>query len=671
MSGAPARFATWIPARDHVVTTGREQASTVTSDTTSGSSSKLTTTSTQTSETVITVLNNITENGAGGFLNGMGFINYAGQSVTLKVVDPSTTANSYKNDTESAADFGSAQTSGSNDPGQAASANVNFVPTNGSSVSGSSGGSQSSQGGEYTTTAVKEVFDNTALYVTYRTGASTQTPHTETYSPQVVSIDLAPYTKNRIVPGSVQFTWMGTVYRDVDGKLYRDPAGASLGTYAGVIDYVTGIALVRDYTVSGSPTSFTLDSLWVSKGEWTTSRMFCRTPAAPVKPGGFVLSIIDVKGSQIIATSDNFGAISGEHCTGQIDYQTGVVDLIFGDLVLDSTLTPEQKAEWWYAKAFSQITAAGKVWRPWPVDPTSLRFNSVSYFYLPLDAGILGIDPVRLPSDGRVPIFRPGGFAVVGHTGKITATVSNAQVIDCARVRLSRVRVVGADKGIINTGYTVDLDAGTVTFTNVAGYSQPVTIEHRVEDMAVVRDVQINGDIGFTRALTHDYPLTVPPTSFVSSAMVAGDLRARVSAVFDQNTWTGVWGNAQIGAAAAASFNAVAYPIVVSNRGAITERWALIFTNTSNFQIVGEHIGIIGTGSIFESQAPMNPTAGAPYFTIPLEGWGIGWAVGNVVRINTIGAMAPVWVVRTVQQGPNTGTDHSFTLLSRGDVDRP
>ena len=24
---------------------------------------------------------------------------------------------------------------------------------------------------------------------------------------------------------------------------------------------------------------------------------------------------------------------------------------------------------------------------------------------------VLGIDPVRLPSDGRVPIFRPGGFA--------------------------------------------------------------------------------------------------------------------------------------------------------------------------------------------------------------------------------------------------------------------
>ena len=44
----------------------------------------------------------------------------------------------------------------------------------------------------------------------------------------------------------------------------------------------------------------------------------------------------------------------------------------------------------------------------------------------------------------------------------------------------------------------------------MTGYSQPVTIEHRIEDMAVVRDVQINGEISFTRPLTHAYPLASP-----------------------------------------------------------------------------------------------------------------------------------------------------------------
>jgi len=58
--------------------------------------------------------------------------------------------------------------------------------------------------------------------------------------------------------------------------------------------------------------------------------------------------------------------------------------LQFGDYVLDSSLTPEQKAEWWYNAADVGVIEADKIWRPWPVDPTTLRYSSVAYFYLPL-----------------------------------------------------------------------------------------------------------------------------------------------------------------------------------------------------------------------------------------------------------------------------------------------
>ena len=108
----------------------------------------------------------------------------------------------------------------------------------------------------------------------------------------------------------------------------------------------------------------------------------------------------------------------------------------------------------------------------------------------------------------------------------------------------------------------------------------------------------------------------------------------------------------------------------ITSGGAITERWALVFTNTTTFNIVGEHVGVIGTGNINSTCAPVNGATNAPYFTLSALGWGIGWSVGNILRINTVGAMTPIWVVRTVQQGPNTGIQHSFTLLSRGDVDR-
>ena len=185
--------------------------------------------------------------------------------------------------------------------------------------------------------------------------------------------------------------------------------------------------------------------------------------------------------------------------------------------------------------------------------------------------------------------------------------------------------------------------------------------------MAQVSDVQISGRLTFTRQITHDYPVG----SYISSALVAGDLRAYVSRLFDQATWNGTFADALSGSAATATYNDVLAPIAVSNAGAITERWAIQFTNTTAFNVIGEHVGVIATGTTSTETAPINPATGKPYFTIAAIGWGSGWAAGNVLRFNTIGALFPVWVVRTIQQGPETVTNDSFTLLIRGDVDRP
>jgi hypothetical protein len=153
----------------------------------------------------------------------------------------------------------------------------------------------------------------------------------------------------------------------------------------------------------------------------------------------------------------------------------------------------------------------GKIFRPEPVAASSLRYSAVAYSYLPLDADLLGIDPVRLPSDGRVPIFRPAASPSSATPAHHHLGQQRPDHRLCAGASVARAR--GRHDGVvIHTGYTTDLEAGTVTFTDVTGYSQPVTIEHRIEDMAVVRDVQINGEISFTRALTHAIRWPVPAT---------------------------------------------------------------------------------------------------------------------------------------------------------------
>lgn len=616
--------------------------------TTGTSTSSHTRTTYRTSKTQDTVLHELTDDKASGGFGSFGTANYAGKSITVRLVSLDATTEGYKSDYEKAESF------------------ENKV---GTSTTGT--GSNTGKGGEYGDSAVtEELLAASTVILTYAKDFASPQSNTVSVSPGRVTVDLCPLTADYIVPGSVRFTWMTHVFEDYEGTLVRDRTPSNVGYDAGQINYATGIADITDYVVNGSPTNFVLNSLWTIKQKWTTGSIFMRTQTAPIKPTGFVMNLSDTAGNAITAMADNNGNIDGDHLRGKINYETGVVELQFGDFVLDTSLTAEEKAEWWYSAADVGAVQALKIWKPHPVDPTTLRYNSVSYFYLPLDATILGIDPVRLPPDGRVAIFRPGGFAVVGHTGVLgPQTVSNGQTLNCGRVRLSRVRITDSASAVINTGYTEDLEAGTVTFTNVAGYAQPITIEHRIEDMVQVSDVQINGQLGFTRQLTHAFPV---PGSYVSSALVAGDLKSRVSVIFDQATWDTVsWSDALIGNTATGTYNDVLAPIAVTNYGATSERWIVRFLTTTTFQVIGEHVGVITTGDINTNCAPLNPATSQPYFTLAALGWGSGWAVGNILRFNTVGALFPLWLVRTVQQGPEAGVDYRFSLLIRGDVDAP
>lgn len=506
--------------------------------------------------------------------------------------------------------------------------------------------------------------DSTTVDVSYSTVVSAVDSFDVTVNSYVLDVPIktgSNLTGVRFKQGSVDY------FQKTDNTLVKDitPTNGN-GTLAGSVTAATGRITLTSWTTNGSSEVTNFHSLVApplvgNLSPFMAKSSYFRVASVPVRPSSFTVAGTMRDGTTFSVTSDADGKINGSTVKGIIDYEFGLVELVF------VTTGPNH-----YGSAdisHMNIPGVSNVTLDL-VQLNTLRYNAVSYSYLPLDADILGIDPVRLPSDGRVPIFRPGGFAVVGHKAEITATVSNAQVIDCARVRLSRVRVIGNDGVVINTGYTADLEAGTVTFTDVSGYSQPVTVEHRIEDMGVVRETQINGEISFTRALSHDYPLG----SYVSSALIAGgngDMFARVSVLFDQATWNGTYQDTVSGSPATGTFNSAQYPIVVTNRGARTERWVVQFTSGTTFNVIGENVGVIATGSVNANCLPTNPATNVPYFTIPALGWGSGWSAGNVLRFNTVGAEFPVWVVRTVQQGPETVPDDSFTLLIRGDVNTP
>ncbi|WP_254203929.1 hypothetical protein [Aeromonas sp. FDAARGOS 1402] len=157
--------------------------------------------------------------------------------------------------------------------------------------------------------------------------------------------------------------------------------------------------------------------------------------------------------------------------------------------------------------------------------------------------------------------------------------------------------------------------------------------------MSLVSDVEISGRLLLTKALSHAYD---PADTYVSSALIIGDLWARYTNLFDQKAWTNVWSDYLIGDQSTAQYNDTVYPILVTNRGALQERWAVIFTSSTTFVLVGEHVGQIAAGDVNTDLAPINPNNGQPYFLLDKRGWGSGWASGNVLRFTHRGSRRPL-----------------------------
>lgn len=460
-----------------------------------------------------------------------------------------------------------------------------------------------------------------------------------------VSLDLIPGTALPIIPGSLLFTFAGKTYRDRNGAIITDWSSTTdAGTNVGSIDYATGVVDLGEYPAGANLTQAPVILACLTwRGERTSYFSKFRTAGAPLRQGSLIINAVAEDGTEISTQAASDGSITHALITtGSVDTETGIVSI-----------------EW-----------------ATPIYPTSLSYSAVAFTYLPLDPELLGLDPTRLPSDGRVPIFLPGDVGVFSHTIEtaVASPVAGA-TLTFTRDHQAEVWVKGANGATLDPAqYTLNRETGVLTWadpltlqdTEANPVTTPLTVSDRVEDMVLITDVQVSGQVGFNAQLSQTYPAG---EATLSSAVLHGDLRARVFNLFHQASWTGAWSDERIGNDTTAKYNDVAYPIEITNQGSIQERWLIRFTSSTSFEVVGETVGVIGSGNTAADTAIANPATGAPYFTIRAGGWGSGWAAGNSVRFNTDGAQAPFWIARTILSGPATATEDSFATQNRGDAD--
>ncbi|VTX85315.1 Uncharacterised protein [Neisseria subflava] len=416
------------------------------------------------------------------------------------------------------------------------------------------------------------------------------------------------------------------------GTLYKNwDAERSIGEAVGTLSE-EGEVSVTDLSIGFI--NLKINSGIVRKPQVKTFSYAGRTPAAPVKPESFT---VYAGNGEIVGRSNASGEIAGG-ITGKIDYETGFYEI--------------KRDEGFY--------------------PEDLRYNAVTQDNLPLDSSIIGIDAVRLPADGRVPVFRKGDMIVISNRLKqdLGSAFTAAQKITLNRQNIDRLCLVDSKgKHVLAEKYTADLKAGSITFAeplDLSQYTLPLTAVCAWEEENRVTGVDISGRLKLQFAIGRSYP---KEHTFVSSALIGGDLLVRATEPFSQQAWDNVWSDAQRGEPVLARANVKDYPIKLASNGAITERWLIKFVTATQFELYGERLGLVAKSDTLTDLAPANPATGKPYFTFKAAAFGGGWSVQNCIRFNTYGTPLPVWILRSVQPSPDkqNGRD-GFTACLRGNT---
>tara|TARA_B110000211_G_scaffold15953_1_gene16698 strand:+ start:26997 stop:30563 length:3567 start_codon:yes stop_codon:yes gene_type:complete len=532
-------------------------------------------------------------------------------------------------------------------------------------------------GGQFVSATRTSRLESQTLSVRFR---SPEAGTDETHTVLLADAELTVPTPENIVPGSYQFSLNGLKLIDrSDGAVLSNwNEETAAGVAVGQINHGSGDVVINYNAVRNEIVNLSCNVLSMATGIGAASavhKVVFRTSATPLRPSGLQFLARRASDTALLrAESQNNGDVSGSFnasdklgelvqpgsvngytlpiiagsqsggsAIGNVNYQTGIIELTFSQPVILSTLT----------------------------------YNAVAYNTVPLNADVLGLNPVKLPTDGRVPVFQPGYLVVIHNSKSLeVATPTANQVIDCSRINLAQLEIIdSAGTGLALDQYVVDKLAGTATLADPfnavdsAGVAlvMPLTVNHRIEDICAVGNVNIDGTLGLLTQLTHDYSAG---DSYVSSAISFGTMQGRIYNVFSQKiNQSGVFKDELEGDATVASYDDINYPILIDNKSAVQERWKIRFTNNSAFELIGETLGVVGVGSTSVDFSPINPMTDAPYFTIKAAGWGGGWITNNMLRFNTDAAAKPIWAIRTVLPSTEPVEKDFINIEFRGDAD--
>ena len=115
-------------------------------------------------------------------------------------------------------------------------------------------------------------------------------------------------------------------------------------------------------------------------------------------------------------------------------------------------------------------------------------------------------------------------------------------------------------------------------------------------------------------------------------------------------------------AAGSGTYDEAGSPLALDHIGSVSQLWTITFTGATTFDVTGDQVGSVGSGSTGADFAPNNPDHAKPYFTLLLAGWAGVWANLDTVTFRTDPAGFAVWEKRVIPPGAASLAGNEVTL---------
>ena len=440
--------------------------------------------------------------------------------------------------------------------------------------------------------------------------------------------NIALAASEQVLRGSVRLKKAG-----LDSVFIDDGNGnfISEGYVFAKIDYETGLITEIDPVDYSGTVDNNLGAI-IIKGDRVITKKQWQLPNSSFVRDSLYITFEIATGATFSASSDLSGAITGTNITGTVS-ETGYVDVVFSEGI-----------------------------KP---DSISYDYNEVEVTTVPSPQG--EFDTSTLPGGGTVNIFhnfnpisvqnRERSTASTLTSGQVVNVLSNADFIDIVDSKGASLWSVSDDS------YSYDRATGEIAINaGISAFSAPFIITAIQSELALINGIESN-KLSLLTPLSRAYPAGAT----VSSVQVLGDFQAQTKDERTLAAWQNNFGDT--GAAASSAINTTQYPIELSNIGSIPQRWAIVFTSTTAYNVIGESVGNIYSGDTLNDCSPINSFAGDPYFILRKEAFGAGLNPGEAFLFETLGASKPIMVTRSVSPGHSEIVRDNSTLSFRGNKD--